>query len=79
MDYLDIVEVESVDDAVTWLSDDDPHIGEVIALQLTGGNCLSAKEFREAAQSMDNSCCGANSGVFRIDGNLWYIYCDFGH
>lgn len=79
MDYLDIVEVESVGDAVTWLSDDNECIGEVIALQLTGDNWPRADEFREAAQSMDNSCCGANSGVFRIDGSLWYVYCDFGH
>ena len=76
MDYLDIVEVESVDDAVT---DDDPYIGEVIAIQLTGDNCPGSEEFREAAKSMDNTCCGANSGVFRIDGSLWYVYCDFGH
>ena len=79
MDYLDIVEVESVDDAVTGLSDDDPCIGEVIAIQLTGDNCPGSEEFREAAKSMDNTCCGANSGVFRIDGSLWYVYCDFGH
>lgn len=79
MDYLDIVEVDSVDAAVTWLSAGDEHIGGVIALQLTGNTWPGSEEFREAARSMDGTCCGANSGVFRIDGNLWYIYCDFGH
>lgn len=77
MDYLDIVEIDSVDAAVTWLSDDDPCVGQIIALNLSKG--LSQKDLREAADSLDIVCCGYNEGVFRINGELWFIGCDFGH
>ena len=79
MSKYEIIEVDSVDDAVTWLSDDDEYIGVVISLQLTGDRIPDENDFREAAHGMRSTCCGAGAGVFRIDGNLWYIYCDFGH
>lgn len=77
MDYLDIVEVDSVEAAVNWLRDDDPCVGQVIALNLTKG--LSSKDLREAADSLDAVCCWYEDGVFRIDGDLWFVGCDFGH
>lgn len=79
MNHLDIEEVKTVDVAVERLSGGDPCIGGVIALQLTGDTWPDSKEFREAAETMDGACCGSNSGVFMIDGDLWYVYCDFGH
>lgn len=79
MDYLDIVEVEFIQDAIEWLSEEDPNIGQVISIQLTGGDGPTPKSLRKAADSLDETCCGYNAGVFRIDGDLWFIGCDFGH
>ena len=73
MDYLDILEVSCVHEAVMWLSQEDEYIGEVIAFQLTGEPGLRSKDLLKASKSLDNVCCGYNDGVFRIKGDLWSL------
>lgn len=72
-----IQKVSSVDEAVEVLSGSDPCVGQVSAINLASG--LVGSELREMADAIDRSCCGIGEGLFFIEGQIWFVFCDYGH
>ena len=38
-----------------------------------------SRDFWNAAEKIEDRCCGVYQGVFEVDGELWYLGCDYGH
>lgn len=72
-----IIETDSLESAYQLLSEGDPCPDIRIAFNLSKGP--SAKDLSHAADQMLQVCCGYGEGVFLIDGDLWFVACDFGH
>lgn len=73
-----IHKVDSVDEAVSFLVDGCEPVGEVEAVNLTQGLDI-ASDLRSMADAMDRSCCGIGEGLFFIEGQIWFVFCDYGH
>lgn len=59
------------------MTDSDPYPGIDIRLNLSRG--LTGAELRDAANQLDNTCCGSAEGLGVVNGEVYWRFVDFGH